>query len=158
MDTMDESEIQTSYGILMKKLIDEKISPKIIGFINEAYISRMSDIERLRRKIIKEGLDLQKTLSEHYTSETQKQYRLVMRNAFEFAYDFPTEYSDWGNLMLEKEIYDYKYKIKELVKSMERANIPEPIIKDFLRPVQLIPEYQEKIRKAKENKSKNSLN
>lgn len=148
MDTMDESEINKAYSGLTGLLNEEKVTPQILGFIHEAYTSRLSEPEKLRRRIIKEGLDIEKTLRDYYKDEIEKKYRKVFKRAIDFAFEFPNEYSDWTNQKLNKEIYMYKRQFEDIANTMRGANVPNDIIQDFLRHAVVIPDYRKRIQES----------
>ena len=95
---------------------------------------------------------IEKTLTRFYTNEFARRYTNAIKRAVYFAFEFPTEYSDWTHPDLNKMIYGYKHQFEDIANSMKEANIPDDIIQDFLRHAVVIPDYRKKIKEAEEKR------
>ena len=93
-------------------------------------------------------MDIEKTLTQFYTNEFARRYTNAIKRAIYFAFEFPTEYSDWTHPDLNKMIYGYKRQFEDIANTMREANIPNNIINDFLRYAIVIPDYRKRIQEA----------
>ena len=153
VDEMEDSQIEKSYKDLEELLIKEKLSPKITSFVKSVYLSRAeSEIEKSRRKIIREQVGIEKTMKEYYVKEYERHYEKALRSAFNLAFNFPNYHTDWTKLGLHKIVSGYKYTFDHVTGLMREANIPEQIIQEFNNRLRLIPEYLHKIEIAKKRK------
>lgn len=151
IDELPISDIQTQFNALEKEMVENKVNPSIISLISYFFHSRInSEIEILRRKIIKGEKEIKKSINDYYTKkwkeeieQKNKRYTNSITDALRFAFRFINETSDWSQ-DYQKLFASYeKFEIPHILNELKSADVPKEFIDEFIRETNNLERYKE---------------
>lgn len=148
-DQFEDSEIQNRYLALEEKFKKCTLPRSLTWSIEKFYIERInSDIEKLRRQIIKKERKLEKSINKFYSQEWEKRinirhesFTLAIIEALKFAFGFPTNETNWTT-DLTKYLEDCEYRIPEIRRKLKKAGVPKRIIQEFTSQADKLERYK----------------
>lgn len=152
IDELTELDIQAKFNALKQEMEENKVNPSIISSIWFYYQKRInSDIEKLRREIIKGEKIQQNAIATYYTNKWEQElrekdelYTNSIREALHFAFQFPNETTDWSK-DYEKSFASFEqFEIPHIISKLKLARVPEEFINEFIKNTNNLEAYKER--------------